>query len=326
MISVLVTGATTPLGAALVTRLLADPGVRQVIAVARPDEASPVGTADPRYTFVATDLTRSRDLRNLLYGPAREATAVVSAASHRSPRTVGPRAHRLNVEATRLLLTLSEEHPNINRFVCRSFGSVYRVDPLQPSIIDENVALDLSPRASQWHRDRVEADLTVCMRTGLSNMKIAVLRFAECVAPRMGSQLHDYLTAPVCFTAWGFDPIVNVIALPDMVRAIVGALHSEREGIFNIPGADTLALSEAIRLSGRPAIPMPSAILSPLYTARALMRDSEFRYGLNQRRFHYSGVLCGRRAKAHLGYEPEHPVRWSQLAGHARHDRWLSRG
>ncbi len=313
MTAVLVTGATTPLGVALVKGLLADPQIDEVVAVARPDEPSPVGTPDRRYRYVATDLTRARNLRDLLYGAARGVTTVIHTASHRSPRAEGPRAHRLNVEATRLLLALSEEHPSIRRFVFRSSFDVYRIDGQQPSIIDEFEPLQLSPGAPQWVRDRVEADLTVCTHTGLSRMNIAVLRFAECVAPRMGSQLHDYLSAPVCFTPWGFDPILNVIALDDMVRAFIAAVHNEAEGIFNIPGADTLSLSEAIRLSGRVAVPTLGAFLSPLYSLRALVNGSEFRYALNQRRFHWSGVLCGRRAKTVLGYEPETPVEWKRL-------------
>lgn len=310
MKSVLVTGATTPLGVALVKKLLGDERIEEVIAVAHPDESSLVGTADERYRFVATDLRRSRNLRNLLYGDARRATTVIHTASHRSPRAVGPRAHRLNVEATRLLLALSEEHPTIERFIYRSFGDVYRIDGQHPCIIDEYEPLQLAPRTPQWIRDRVEADLTVCTRTGLSRMNIAVLRFAECVAPRMGSQLYDYLSATTCFVPWGFDPILNVISLDDMVRALIGAAESDAEGIFNIPGADTLSLTESIRLSGRRAVPAVGALMSPLYALRAFVQNSEFRYALNDPRFHYGSVLSGRRAKQLLGYEPRHGVVW----------------
>lgn len=325
MKSVLVTGATTPLGVALVKGLLCDDEVEEVIAVAHPDESSLVGTADERYRFVATDLTRSRNLRNLLYGDARRATTVIHTASHRSPRAVGPRAHRLNVEATRLLLALSEEHPNIERFVYRSFGDVYRLDGQHPCIIDEYEPLQLAPSTPQWIRDRVEADLTVCTRTGLSHMNIAVLRFAECVAPRMGSQLFDYLSAPVCFVPWGFDPILNLISLDDMVRALIRAAESDAEGIFNVPGADTLSLTESIRLSGRRAVPAVGALMSPLYALRAMVSHSEFRYALNDPRFHFGSVLSGRRAKQVLGYEPRHGVAWPSVRELDRDDAPVGR-
>lgn len=333
MTRVLLTGATTPLGVSLIHGLLACADVEQVVAVARPDEASPVGTTDNRFRYVGTDISRSRNLRNLLYREARDVNVVVHAASHRSARLTGARVHRLNVEATTTLLALAEEHPRIERFVYRSFGAVYRVDGTQPTIIDEYHPLDLSPNASQWIRDRVEADLTVCTRTGLSPLKIAVLRFAECVAPRMGSQLHDYLSAPVCFTPWGFDPMLNVISMPDMVRALVGAATRSAEGIFNIPGRDTLPLSEAVRLSGKRAIPVLGSFLSPLYRARTLLRGGDFRYEMNHRRFHWSGVLCGRRAERELGYTPSRtaferrdplrddrrPIAVDEARGHGRH-------
>jgi UDP-glucose 4-epimerase len=159
-------------------------------------------------------------------------------------------------------------------------------------------------------RDRVEADVTVCTRMGLSPLSITVLRCAEILAPDMGSQLHDYLSSRVCLRPFGFDPMLNLLTLEDTVRALVLALGTEATGIFNIPGADTLPLRRAIALWGRSGIALPGPLLAPLYAVRASALGMEFRYDMNHRRFHFSAILDGRRARNVLGYAPEHPIAW----------------
>ena len=47
-----------------------------------------------------------------------------------------------------------------------------------------------------------------------------------------------------------------------------------------------------------------------MYRLRALVEGSEFRYALNQWRFHYNGVLSGRRADKELDYRPSHGIDW----------------
>jgi hypothetical protein len=81
--------------------------------------------------------------------------------------------------------------------------------------------------------------------------------------------------------------------------------------VFNVPGFDTLPLSLAIRKWGRVGISAPGALLQPAYKLRrSLFGEHDFRYGMNRLRFHYSGVLDGRRAREVLGYVPSNPVAW----------------
>jgi UDP-glucose 4-epimerase len=250
----------------------------------------------------------------MLFGPARalEVRAVVHSALHRSALEHG---HALTVETTRELLHLCERHPTIARFVSRSFAEIYRIRPEGGGIIGEGHPLDLSPRLPAGVRDRVEADLTVCTRMGMApKLSIAVLRFAELLAPDGGSQLWDYLTSRVCFRPLGFDPMMHVLGLDDAVAALTRAAFSSAEGVFNVPGADVLPLSRVVALAGRRGIAVPGPMLGPLYAMRGMVRGTEFRYALNRSRFHFSGVLDGRRAERELGYRPAHPIDWAGLA------------
>ncbi len=308
MKSVMVTGATTPLGAAIVSRLLADGRAYSVLAVgAEPHEDVKGLFPSAGVVYLQADLTHARSLRTLLFAPAKDlgVETVIHTAQHRLAHAEGSRVQKLNVDSTRELVRLCERHPTIRSFILRSHAEIYRVSALSPEIIDERHPIDLSPQAPQWLRDRAEADLLTCASMGLSPLSIKVLRCAECLAPDMGSQLFDFLSSRVCFQALGFDPMLNVIALPDLSRAFSLAVASPAHGVFNIVGKDTLPLSELIHKMDRVCLAVPSALLTPLYYLRSKVIGSDFRYDLNQFRFHYSGVMDGSRAQEVLGYRPE---------------------
>ncbi|MBI3205229.1 MAG: NAD-dependent epimerase/dehydratase family protein [Myxococcales bacterium] len=310
---VMVTGATTPIGRRLIERLLADPGTALVLAVGAEADPVPLAKRDPnRYRYRQVDLTRPRELHDLLYADGRELAVdvVVHNALHRRAHDEGPRIHALNVECTRDLLSLAERHPSVRRFVFRSASAVYRLDPRRSTLLGEDDPLDLSPQAPQKVRDRVEADLTVCTRMGMSSMQIVVLRCAEILAADVGSQLYDYLGSRVCLKPAGFDPMLNLLSLEDAARALELAVRGASSGVFNVPGADVLPLSRAIERWGRVPVPLPGPLLAPLYRLRARTLGSDFRYDLNYRRFHFSAVLDGRRAQRELGYEPQHRIDW----------------
>lgn len=303
---VLVTGATTPMGVELVEQLLANPSVEHVLAVGLEADAVPVSCIRSRFTYRAIDLTRARAVHDLLYGPARMLgiDTVIHGAFHRSAYQVGRTAHALNVGVTRQLVLEAIRHPTIRRFVHQSSADVYAIRPTEPNLLEEDVPLELDPAAPPSVRDRVEADVIVCAQLGRSQLSIAILRYAEVFGEATGSQLWDYLQSRVCFRPLGFDPMINVLSVEDHARAAVFAASLRATGVFNIAGADTLPLSAIIRRAGRREIPIPGPLISPLYQLRTFTIGLEFRYDLNMRRFHFGGVLDGRRAARELGYQP----------------------
>jgi UDP-glucose 4-epimerase len=309
---VLVTGATAPLGRGLVRHLLQRANVAHVLAVGIEDRPPFDLARDERVTYVALDLARDRNVRALLFGAARDlrVETIVHTAMHRRAVHGGSRVHRQNVESTRLFLELCERHPTIRHFVLRSHAEVYRVQAEDADVLKETHPLELSGRAPQWIRDRVEADLLACTHMGVSGTRISVLRCAEILANDVGSQLWDYLESRIGFVPLGYDPMLNLLSLDDAVRALGLAVVRRAQGIFNIAGKDTLPLSRAIRQFGRRPIPAPAFVIGPLYGLRRLALGTDFRWDLNAWRFHYSGVLDGRHARETLGYEPQHAIEW----------------
>lgn len=318
---ILVTGATAPIGEALICKLSAHSEVDRIIAVGREPEPGTALLGLKNVEYMQVDLTRARDIRDLLFSAVRsaEVDTVVHTALHRRAQDEGERVRRLNVEATRALVALCDGHPTIRRFVLRSQGEVYKVRANQPAIITEDHPLNLDPGAPQWIRDRVEADVIACTQMGMGPMKIAVLRCAEVLAPSTGSQLYDYLGSRACFRPMGYDPMINLLSIDDQVSALCRAIRTpDAQGIFNIPGRDTLPLSELIASFGRADVPIFGVLLGPAYRMRRLLRRTDFRYDMNHWRFHFSGVLDGRRAQEILGYVPSRPLRPAELAKHWR--------
>ena len=308
--NVLVTGATTPLGHAIIAALLASPDVGHVLAVGAEPWGPGLPSSGDRFAYERVDLTRERSVHDLLYGTARDRgiDSVLHGVLHQAVRDRGERVHAINVESTRMLVRACERHPAIRRFVLRSGAEVYATRPEEPNLIDEDHRLVFDPAAPQWLRDRVEADVLTCAQIGAGPLSIAVLRCAEVLAEGVGSQLWDYLGSRVCMRPLGFDPMINVLSIDDAVAATVRALASDAHGVFNIPGFDTLPLSRLIARWDRLDVPVPGPLLAPLYWLRTRTVGFEFRYDLNLGRFHLGGVLDGARARTVLGYQPSHAV------------------
>jgi UDP-glucose 4-epimerase len=308
--NILVTGATTPLGRAIVDRLLAARAVGHVLAVGAEHGGPGLPSDGARFRYEQVDLTRPRSVHDLLYGPARacRVDTVLHGVLHRAAGDRGHRIHAINVDATRFLVQACARHPGIRRFVLRSGGEVYALRADEPNLLDEDHPLAFEAGAPQWLRDRVEADLLTCAQIGSAGLAIAVLRCAEILAAGTGSQLWDYLGSRICLRPLGFDPMINVLSVDDALDAMTCALISDARGVFNIPGFDTLPLSSLIALAGRRDVPVPGPLLAPLYRLRSRTVGFEFRYDLNARRFHTGGILDGARARTALGYQPRHSI------------------
>ena len=310
-VNILVTGASSPLGEMVIHRLLEDSRVGKILAVC--DKGAPITIAkNPRLESVTQDLRRQRGLHDLLFGKARDMNieVVVHTSQEMKATRTGASAHALNVEAVRAILDFSERHPTIKRLVMRSCVEVYQVQRDLPALISEEHPLNINSGTPQWVRDRVESDITACTRMGLASYEILVLRMAEILAPGTGSQMYDYLQSRICLRPIGFDPMLNFLSLQDAATAIYRGVFANQQGVFNIPGADSLPLSQVISHWNRTSFPLLEHQISLYYRFRQTFLGGQFRYGMNRRRFHYSGILDGRRAGMILKYIPSSPISW----------------
>jgi UDP-glucose 4-epimerase len=295
--AVLVTYAASPPGVDLCRALAAHMPV--LACGPEPESAMEPLFRGTQVRWVRADLAHSRSRRGLLFGAALDAR--VEAVVH-APSTDMQRPHG-GADTVRELLHLCERHPTIQRFVYRSTDEVYRVGPGDPALIDEEHPIESDPSAPGWLRDLVEADQAACARIGASRLQVAVLRCPELFAPGADGQLQRWLRSVPCVRPLGYDPMVNLITREDLVCAFALAVRVQASGVFNIPGADLLPLSELAARSGRRCLPLPGWLVPASYGLRALAGPG-FDYRTSERRFHFGGVLCGRSALATLGYQP----------------------
>ena len=226
--------------------------------------------------------------------------------------TRGSKVHRANVESLRSILDLADRHPDIRRVVVRSFAVVYRVAMHLPVLVTEQHPLNLAPSAPQYVRDRVEADLTACARMGLVNAEIVVLRCAEALSPGTGSQLFDFLDAGVAMRPAGFDPMVNVATVADIVSRLRSRHPWKRRG-----GVQYSRLRHAAAVGGGAKVghghgALPRSLPCPRCTRSAIvphrlrvqLRAEPPQHALRARPRRYAVP------RQVLGYVPKHPVDW----------------
>ncbi len=258
--------------------------------------------------YVATDLAHSRNRRALLFGPALDAgiEAVVHAPA------CDPQHPHAAADVLRELLHLCDRHPTIRRFVYRSTTDVYRAGPGDPSLVDEEHPVEAGATAPAWLHDLVEADQAACAHVGASRVSVAVLRCAEILLPGGDGPLQQWLRSEPCLRPLGFDPMVNLLTAEDLIRAVSLALREHAGGVFNVPGADTLPLSELAAKAKKRCIALPDPVVAALYRLRGVTGPT-FDYRTQGTRFHFGGVPCGRAALAAFGYQPRTPICWPAL-------------
>ena len=315
---VMITGASTHPGGALIKHLRQDPSIGSILVVDHPlvDQQANGPDELEKVVRVSVDLTRARDIRNLLNGIVSDLhiDTIIHLAHHRGEPKNQVKRRKLNVEGTRELINGAENHPTISKFILKSWMEIYALHSYLPNIIDEHHPLNFSSKSPAWIQERLEADQVAVDRIGSTKLKMVVLRCSDCLCAHAGSQLFNFLKSPVCFRPMGFDPMVNVLSLQDLLEAIKLAVLSNKKGVYTIPGLDTLPLSQVIKKVNRKSVPIPGPIIYGFDHLMDSLKMGGFSYNLNYRRFHFSGVLNGGNAAKNLGYCPQHPIDWDALA------------
>lgn len=212
----------------MICRTLLAGGFTRVVCVYGASETTSVQHID-HVQCVRADFSSYRSLRDLLSSQAlRDVDTVVHVLSEEGDTRAAI--------ATRELLQLAEEQPVMQRFVLRSVARLYRTDSREPALIDEQHALDWA-RIPRGLWAAAEADFTVCERIGSSRLHLLVLRCADVLPPLRDGPLHAYLSSRVCLRPLGYDPMLNVLSLEDLARALSLAAVSGGSGIYNIPVA-----------------------------------------------------------------------------------------
>ena len=293
---VLVTGAARHLGGLMVRSLVRDPAVDRVVGV---------DGVPPRRPLLGAEFVRA-DIRNPVIGRVLNSAGVdtvVHMGVIATPQQAGGRTAMkdINVIGTMQLLAACQKSESVSRLVVKSTSSVYGAGPRDPALFTEGMS-PKHPPTSGWAKDSVEVEGYVRgFARRRPDVEVSILRLANVIGPRVETAMTAYFTLPVIPTVLGFDARLQFVHEDDSIAALHRAVTAPATGVFNIAGDGVLALSQAVRRTGRPTLSVPGALLGVVGRALAPTRLVDFTS--EQVRFlTYGRAIDTSRAQRELGF------------------------
>jgi UDP-glucose 4-epimerase len=306
---VMITGVTSTVGRHLAQHLYDDPRVGCILGVALDPRPYYFKDLDPaRFRYLECNILKYRQLTNLFHSKAfRDAApdTVVHLAFMSRPEGADEDMHELNIDGTRRLLDRCLETPSITKFIFKSSCIVYKVRHDNPVYLDENADLNFDTDADRWVKDRVDADMICSAHMDNPRVKIVVLRFSSIMGAHVRGHLNSYFDSPVVFKVAGFDPMLNLIHMKDVIQALRLSVFKDVKGIFNIGGLTTAPISTIAELNRARCVSLAEPLLGPVNRLMRGMGWTRFYYAVDRDRMKYTALLDDSRARKILGYHPQ---------------------
>lgn len=300
---VLVTGACRFLGGYLTARLAQNPAIDRVIAVDAIAPSKDLLRRMGRAEFVRADIRNPFIAKVIRNGDVD--TVVHAAAASYSPRAGGRATLKeLNVMGAIQLFAACQKAPSVRRVILKSTSEVYGASSRDPVMFTEDGGARRPP-ADGFARDSIDIEGYV---RGLARRRpdiaVTILRLANMIGPAMDTALSRYLAGPVVPSVLGRDARLQLLHEQDALGALERATVAGRAGSFNIGASGIIMMSQAIRRSGRVALPVPRSALAAVDSLRRATSYTELdREQLNY--LSYGRVMDTARMRNVLGYNPK---------------------
>jgi len=296
---VAITGISSHWGSELARRLERDPAIEYIAGI----DDRPPSVELSRTDFIEADL-RSTVLSRLLPGTQVDTVVHCGILWYPEPGRPARALHEINVIGTLQLLAACERTDSLRTVIVRGSAAIYGCEGAGPSFFTEDLA-GAQPLRTRFQRDISELEeyfdnfarrhprLTCCM-----------LRYQPEVGPGLDSPLVRYLTLPVVPVQLGFDPRLQLVHAADATGAIEAAVRNPVRGPVNVAPAGSISLSRALRLLGRPALPLPGPAFDlVIERVNAQLRAGGL-LGDGIRLLRFGRGIDNRRLTEELGYEP----------------------
>jgi len=185
--------------------------------------------------------------------------AVVHLNIMHNPRQPSALHHDFNLVGTKKVFELCAEH-KVPKVVVLSSANVYGPDPKNPQFLTEDAPL-LAGTNFGAIRDLIALDMfcnTFFWRH--PEIETVILRPVHIVG-QVDNAPSRYFRLERPMTLMGFDPMVQLIHVEDVVAAIIRALTPGIRGVFNIAGPSPVPLSLVLDKLGRHPRHVPEPIL-----------------------------------------------------------------
>lgn len=312
--NVLITGVTSTLGRQVANQLYFDNKIGNIIGTAVLEKPYYFDDFDPKkFLYKKIDILKGRQLHNLFLAEdfkMAEIDTVVHLAFYNRLDEYTEESHKLNVDGTKNLLDMCVDNSLIKKFVFKSSHIVYRIEANNAVLLDEESDLNFSKNVDQWVKDRVDADMICQSRMDSKNINVVILRPTNIVGRNIHGTLNAYFDSPICLKPMGYDPMINLIHVRDVVTAIQQCVHKNVHGIFNLSGRETAPLSEFIRLNGARKLSLPGPLIPAVNTVFRRLGLTRHYYRVEADLMYYSTLLDDNKAKSVLDWEAKNHIRF----------------
>jgi UDP-glucose 4-epimerase len=209
----------------------------------------------------------------------------------------------INVIGTMQLLGACQRAEKVRKVVMKSTTAVYGANPRDPAMFTEDMAARSEPRHG-YAKDAVEIERYArAFGRRRADVSLTTLRFANFIGPAIETPFTRYFSFPVVPTAMGYDPRLQFVHEDDAVETLYRAVREEHPGVYNVAGHGVVLLSQALRLIGKPSVPIVLPFVQPI--AAILRRLGVVDFATDQLRFLLFGrVADTTRLKTMFGFEP----------------------
>ncbi len=200
--------------------------------------------------------------------------AVVHLNIMHDPRSEQDEHHHFNIVGTQKIFGLCAEH-RVPKVVVLSSANVYGPDPSNDQFLTEEAAL-MGGQNFEAIRDLIALDMfcnTFFWRH--PEIETVILRPVHIVG-RVNNAPSKYLRLERPPTILGFDPMVQLIHVEDVVTAIDRALTPGIRGVFNIAGPSPVPLSFVLDELGRSPRPLPEPLLKMMLKTAWTLKLSDW--------------------------------------------------
>ncbi|MFZ6005236.1 MAG: NAD-dependent epimerase/dehydratase family protein [Actinomycetota bacterium] len=291
---VLITGLGTFWGGRVAQALEADPEVDVIVGLDR---------FEPEVQLERTEYVRSDESYSILARIVKAAridtivhTFLVVDSTMMRSRSI----HEINVIGTmNLFAAASAPDSTVRDVVVKSSTLVYGADPRDPTWFSEE-SRRAAPPKSVVERSLLAVEGYVRdFAIDNPHVSVAVLRFSNVLGPDITTPLAKALELPVVPSIFGYDPRLQFVHESDVVRAILFALETQLQGVYNVAGDGLIPWSEVAKICGKRTFPLPplgmNLLSSPLARLRVIDLPEELlallRYGrgVDNRRLKQAG-------------------------------------
>lgn len=200
--------------------------------------------------------------------------AVVHLNIMHDPRTRQEEHHRFNIVGTQKIFGLCAEH-RVPKVIVLSSADVYGPDPRNDQFLTEEAAL-MGGQNFEAIRDLIALDMfcnTFFWRH--PEIETVILRPVHIVG-RVNNAPSKFLRLEHPPTIMGFDPMVQLIHVEDVVTSIDLALTPGIRGVYNIAGPSPVPLSLILDKLNRSPRPMPEPILKMMLKTAWTLKLSDW--------------------------------------------------